>query len=257
MACIKYLGTTLSLLASFAVYVAAHQATQTINFAAVQSPLLVGRQNSGCIPNTYMCSTSLGQAFNGFCCEVGYTCSLDAAGNPACCPPGFVSACCSRATTPLDTIADFIHLPYRAVCTGTAPSTAPAPTAAAVSYVPNPYFPFPYIPTVFANSAACASAVGQCSQNYGACVTALQGNGGFGVTVVVNGGSTVAAASAANVGTAATSICSSLSTQACSAAQTAQCAQFGNAGKRPNPTAACVAGLAAGVGVGVAVAGVW
>ncbi|OHE91759.1 hypothetical protein CORC01_12933 [Colletotrichum orchidophilum] len=142
----------------------------------------------------------------------------------------------------------------RAVCTGTAPTTAP--TATAVSYVPNAYFPFPYIATSL-DRGECSSALSQCSRNYQSCVTQLDGNAGFGVTVVIpGGGGTTVAATRPDVGTSATPICSSLSSQACYGLSNDQCAQSTtvngvviNAAARP--TAACVARLAAGLGIAV------
>jgi hypothetical protein len=88
-------------------------------------------------------------------------------------------------------------------------------------------------------------------------VTDLQSNAGYGVTVVVNGETTVAAASAPNVGVSATSICSSLSTVACGNVQSTQCAQYGNAAnmaRGPLSTAVQVAWLAAGVGAALVAA---
>lgn len=139
---------------------------------------------------------------------------------------------------------------YRIVCTGAAPATFVAPTAAptAVSFVPNQYFSFPYISTAFANSAACTSAVSQCSRNYDMCTSGLQGQAGFGVTVVVGGGSggtTVANQGGVNLGpSSATSICASLSSKACFNIQSSSCTQTGgggfvvgtgNAAVRPTP----------------------
>ncbi|GKT39946.1 uncharacterized protein ColSpa_00127 [Colletotrichum spaethianum] len=143
----------------------------------------------------------------------------------------------------------------RAVCTGTAPTTAPS-AATAVSYVSNEYFPFPYIATSL-DRGECSSAVSQCSRNYQSCVTQLDGNSGFGVTVIVpGGGGTTVAATRPDVGSSATPICSSLSSRACYGLENDQCAQSTtvngvviNAAARP--TAACIAGIAAGVGVAV------
>jgi hypothetical protein len=113
----------------------------------------------------------------------------------------------------------------RAVCTGTAPAVAPT---AAASYVPNPYFSFPYAPATFTNSRACSSVLSQCSQNYGACVTQLQGGNRFPVTVaVLGGGGTTVSADQISAGTSATAICSSLSSLACPSFQDSQCTQFG------------------------------
>ncbi|RDA85138.1 hypothetical protein CP532_1567 [Ophiocordyceps camponoti-leonardi (nom. inval.)] len=95
------------------------------------------------------------------CCQNGQTCALDAHNSPACCPAG-------------------------AVCTGTAPASPP-PTAA-VSYVPNQFFSYPYAATSFDNSASCASAIHACSSNYDACVTGLQRDAAYAVTVNVPGG---------------------------------------------------------------------
>ncbi|POR35388.1 Uncharacterized protein TPAR_04391 [Tolypocladium paradoxum] len=171
-------------------------------YAPAATPLLFARAQ--CPANTFPCPASLGPAFNGVCCQNGQTCALDAKNDPACCPSG-------------------------AVCTGTAPATPPAggPTPV-VSYVPNPYFSFPYAATTFGNSASCASAVKACSSNYNACVTGLQGSGGYGVTIdVPGGGGTTVGGTARNLGPSATSICSSLSSQACSKLEATKCESFG------------------------------
>ncbi|KAK2026992.1 hypothetical protein LX32DRAFT_457636 [Colletotrichum zoysiae] len=201
----------------------------TSAYIAGGSPLQLFRRQD-CPAGTSMCSDSLGTNFEGVCCAIGQLCELDDNNRPACCPQG-------------------------AVCTGTAPTTAPnAPTA--VSYVPNEYFPFPYIATSL-DRGECSSAVSQCSRNYQSCVTQLDGNSGFGVTVVVpGGGGTTVAATRPDVGTSATPICSSLSSRACYGLENDQCSQSTtvngviiNAASRP--TAACMAGVAAGVGVAI------
>ncbi|KAF4777966.1 hypothetical protein HER10_EVM0010900 [Colletotrichum scovillei] len=192
------------------------------------APLQLFRRQD-CPAGTSKCSDSLGAAFDGICCATGQVCELDDNNRPACCPSG-------------------------AVCTGTAPTTVP--TATAVSYVPNAYFPFPYIATSL-DRGECSSALSQCSRNYQSCVTQLDGNAGFGVTVIVpGGGGTTVAATRPDVGTSATPICSSLSSQACYGLNNDQCAQSTtvngvviNAAARP--TAACVAKLAAGLGIAV------
>ena len=99
-----------------------------------------------------------------------------------------------------------------------------------VSYVPNSYFSFPYAVTSFDNSAACASAVTACSENFDICTANLggQGKGAFGVTIQVPGGGGVTVGgSAQSLGPSATSICSSLSSEACSALETTQCSTLG------------------------------
>lgn len=71
--------------------------------------------------------------------------------------------------------------------------------------------------TSFENSAACASAVEACSENFDVC-TARLGDGGDGlaVTIEVPGGGGVTITDAANnVGASGSSICSSLSSEAC------------------------------------------
>ncbi|TDZ22132.1 hypothetical protein Cob_v005216 [Colletotrichum orbiculare MAFF 240422] len=181
-----------------------------------------------CIAGTYLCSDSLGAAFDGICCATGQVCQLDNSNRPACCPSG-------------------------AICTGAAPTTAPsAPTA--VSYVPNEFFPFPFVAATL-DRDECSSAVSQCSRNYQSCVTQLQGDAGFGVTVVVpGGGGTTVAATRPDVGPSATPICSSLSSRACHDLAYDQCAQSTTVNgvvvnDAARPTAACVAGIVAGVGI--------
>ncbi|KAL3961583.1 hypothetical protein ACCO45_003106 [Purpureocillium lilacinum] len=150
------------------------------------------------------CPTSLGAAFKDICCQNGQTCALDANNSPACCPSG-------------------------AVCTGTAPASAPTGGATApVSYVENPYFSFPYAPTTFSNSASCAAATRACSSNYNACVTGLQGSGGYGVTInVPGGGGTTVAGAGSNLGASATPLCSSLSSKACAKLDATKCDSYG------------------------------
>ncbi|KAI2616564.1 hypothetical protein GGR54DRAFT_231340 [Hypoxylon sp. NC1633] len=194
----------------------------------------VQRRQVNCPANYFSCEDR-GAVFAGTCCQNGQMCALDAHSQAACCP-----------TT--------------ATCTGVAP-TGPTPT---VSYVSNTYFSFPYIQTSFANSVACSSALSQCSRNYQACVSdlAVAGGAGYGVTVVVPGGGgvTVAATQATGLPSAtATSVCSSLSSEACYNLQSSQCTQggtsvgfiIGTGNLAARPTAACVAGVIAGVGLGL------
>lgn len=97
--------------------------------------------------------------------------------------------------------------------------------------MPNSYFSFPYAVTSFDNSAACASAVTACSENFDACTANLGGGsqGGFGVTIEVPGGGGVTVGgSVQSLGPSATSICSSLSSEACSAVQATHCGSFGD-----------------------------
>ncbi|KAI1107672.1 hypothetical protein F4804DRAFT_296735 [Jackrogersella minutella] len=186
-------------------------------------------------PADYFSCEDRGAAFAGTCCENGQQCALDAHNEAACCPTS-------------------------ATCTGVAPS-GPTPS---VSFVSNTYFQFPYIQTSFANSVACTSALNQCSSNYVACVSDLAGTAGagYGVTIVVpgGGGTTVAATTGTALPSAtATSVCSSLSSEACYNLQTSQCTQAGETGgfiigtgnAAPRPTAACMAGVIAGVGLGL------
>ncbi|KAF9869816.1 hypothetical protein CkaCkLH20_12733 [Colletotrichum karsti] len=201
--------------------------TRTPTAAYLAGGALLSRRQD-CPAGTNLCSSSLGEDFDGICCASGQVCGYDDSNRPACCPSG-------------------------AVCTGTAPTTAPAaPTA--VSYVPNQYFPFPFI-AMSLDRGECSDAVQQCSRNYESCVTQLNGDAGFGVTVAVpGGGGTTVAATRPDVGTSATPICSSLSSQACHGINNDQCSQtttvsgvFINAAARP--TAACIASIAAGVGI--------
>ncbi|KAI1415667.1 hypothetical protein F5Y13DRAFT_156530 [Hypoxylon sp. FL1857] len=184
-------------------------------------------------PANYFSCEDRGAAFAGTCCENGQLCALDAHSQAACCP-----------TT--------------ATCTGVAPTG----TTPAASFVSNTYFSFPYIPTSFANSVACTSALNQCSSNYEACVSELAGTAGagYGVTIVVpgGGGTTVAATQGTALPSAtATSVCSSLSSEACYNLQSSQCTQAGTTGgfyigtgnDAARPTAACMAGVIAGVGL--------
>ncbi|KAI1638167.1 hypothetical protein F4809DRAFT_272401 [Biscogniauxia mediterranea] len=203
-----------------------------LQFVDISEYSAVQRRALDC-PADYFSCEDQGAAFANTCCENGQLCSLDAQQQPACCP-----------TT--------------ATCTGVAPTT----TTAAPSFVSNSYFSFPYIATSFPNTVACSSALSQCSRNYLACVTGLAGNGGgYGVTIVVpgGGGTTVAPTRATVPSATATSVCSSLSSEACYNIQTGVCAQagttagftIGGANGAPRPTAACMAGVVAGVGMGL------
>jgi hypothetical protein len=146
----------------------------------------------------------------------------------------------------------------RATCTGVAPGGGPTPTA---SYVSNAYFAFPVIPTSFSNAAACSSALTDCSENGKACVSALAGgNAGYGVTIQVpgQGGTTVAQAQTTLPSATATAICSTLSLQGCHGLSNGLCHAgtqkgftIGTANAAPRPTAACMAGVIAGVGLGI------
>jgi len=212
---------------------------------------LLGRQtspppSSACLANFFPCDPQ-GSAFSGACCQIGQTCSLDAAGRAACCPAG-------------------------AFCTGTAPGQFTYPTGApAVSYVPNAYFSFPYAPTAFAGPPACSAALSQCAANAAACVTQLAngavaagGGGGYAVTVIVPGGGGVTVRPAATVSlgsVSASAVCSSLRNVACFNLQDATCTPgshgvfFVGSNNPAAPTAApcmLLAGaVAAGVGLGV------
>ncbi len=89
------------------------------------------------------------------------------------------------------------------------PSTA---TVTAASYVPNAYFSFPYAATYLANAGYCSAAISQCSANYAACTSQLEGQGGgagYAVTILVpgGGGTTVAGGGATYNAASATSIC--------------------------------------------------
>ncbi|KAI0399675.1 hypothetical protein F4802DRAFT_539885 [Xylaria palmicola] len=184
-------------------------------------------------PANYFSCEDRGEQFQGACCENGQECSLDAQKNAACCP-----------TT--------------ATCTGVAPGGGPTATA---SYVSNSYFAFPIIPTSFRNAAACTTALRDCSDNYDACVEGLQGgNGGYGVTIQVpgSGGTTVAQVQTTLPSATATSVCSTLSLQACHGLSNGLCRAgtqggitVGSENAAPRPTAACMAGVMAGVGLGI------
>ncbi|KAI8629119.1 hypothetical protein F5Y19DRAFT_475678 [Xylariaceae sp. FL1651] len=191
----------------------------------------IHRRDVMCPANYFSCENQ-GEQFVGTCCENGQVCSLDAHQSAACCP-----------TT--------------ATCTGVVPA-GPTPVA---SYVSNTYFAFPIIPTSFSNVAACSAALNDCTQNYNACVLDLVGSsGGYGVTIQVpgGGGTTVAPVQAAIPTATATSVCSSLSLAGCHGLSDGVCHAgtqngftVGSANGAPRPTAACMAGVIAGVGLGI------
>ncbi|KAI1175399.1 hypothetical protein F4777DRAFT_332475 [Nemania sp. FL0916] len=186
-------------------------------------------------PADYFSCEDKGPQFKGACCETGQVCSLDAYQSAACCPTS-------------------------ATCTGVAPGGGPT---AMPSYISNPYFTFPVIPTSFSNVAACTTALRDCSGNYNACLKDLGGGGtgaGYGVTIQVPGvgGTTVAQAQTTLAAATATSVCSSLSLAACHGLSNGLCSAgtqggftIGSANSAPRPTAACMAGVLAGVGLGI------
>lgn len=130
--------------------------------------------------------------------------------------------------------------------------------------MPNEYFPFPYIPLLM-EQEECYSAVRQCSSNYDTCVTELQGGSGNGngVTIVVPGGGgagTTIVGDRPDIGSSATPVCSSLSSRACYDISDGDCAQpttkngfviESDSAARPT-SAPRIVGVAAGVGMGVA-----
>lgn len=142
---------------------------------------------------------------------------------------------------------------YRAVCTGTAPSQPGANPTQATSFVQNDYFSFPFAMTSFDNSAACASAIGACSDNFNVCTARLGGAGdGLAVTIEVPGGGGVTVTGAAsNVGTSAPSICSSLSSEACNHLAATPCELYnddsGSGRTRGSFTSLAVLAIAGGV----------
>lgn len=108
----------------------------------------------------------------------------------------------------------------------------------------------------------CSSALSQCSENYDTCVTELEGGSGNAVTIVVPGaGGTTVAGDRPNLGTSATSVCSSLSSQACYQLASSDCdgpttvngvvIESDSAARPTSPPR--LMGVAAGVGMGVAV----
>ncbi|KAI0100651.1 hypothetical protein GGR51DRAFT_532066 [Nemania sp. FL0031] len=200
--------------------------TDLLDFFPIQQREVV------CPANYFSCEDQ-GTQFNGACCENGQVCSLDAQQSAACCPTS-------------------------ATCTGVAPGGGPTATA---SYLSNSYFAFPVIPTSFSNAAACTTALRDCTDNYDACVEALEGaDAGYGVTIQVpgSGGTTVAQARTTLPSATATSVCSTLSLEACHGLSNGLCRAgtqggftVGSANRAPRPTAACMAGVIAGVGVGI------
>ncbi|KAI2629388.1 hypothetical protein GGS21DRAFT_525979 [Xylaria nigripes] len=205
---------------------------EPLGYSEVVHFLAVFQKDVICPANFFSCEDK-GEQFEGACCENGQTCSLDAHQGAACCP-----------TT--------------ATCTGVAPGIQPTKTA---SYVSNSYFAFPIIPTSFSNPAACTAALRDCTQNYNACVAGLTGgNTGYGVTIQVPGmpGTTVAQAQIALPSVSATAVCSTLSLEGCHGLSNGLCHAgtqggftVGSANGGPRPTAACMAGVVAGVGLGI------
>ncbi|KAI1814643.1 hypothetical protein GGS20DRAFT_547815 [Poronia punctata] len=192
----------------------------------------IHRRDVTCPANYFSCEDR-GEQFAGACCENGQKCSLDAHQSAACCPES-------------------------ATCTGVAPGGGPTATA---SFVSNSYYPFPIVPTSYKNTAACISAVNDCRDNYSACVSGLTAGGGnHGVTIEVPGagGTTVAQVQTHLPSATATEVCSTLSLQACHGLSGGLChvgshgaITVGTENAAPRQTAACVAGVIAGVGLGI------
>ncbi|KAF4968208.1 hypothetical protein FZEAL_10417 [Fusarium zealandicum] len=195
-------------------------ATTTATYVPAASHIF--RRQETCPTNMVQCSEELGEKFNGICCQQGQTCALDADEEPACCPSG-------------------------AVCTGTAPASAPTGTAP-VSYVPNSYFAFPYAATTFSNEGACSSAIDACSENYDRCVNFLEDGGQYGVTIVVpDGGGTTVEGGGQALGPSATEVCSSLSSRACDSLGNDTCSDYGSVASTTNKIGFWWAGIGAAV----------
>ncbi|KAK5634757.1 hypothetical protein RRF57_010470 [Xylaria bambusicola] len=88
----------------------------------------------------------------------------------------------------------------------------------------------------------------------------MRGNAGYGVTIQVPGaaGTTVMQAGTTLPSATATSVCSALSLQACHGLSNGLCHAgtqggftIGSQNGAPRPTAACMAGVIAGVGLGI------
>ncbi|KAI0391615.1 hypothetical protein F5Y17DRAFT_439793 [Xylariaceae sp. FL0594] len=195
------------------------------------SILLRMREESWCPTNYYSCDDQ-GEQFIGACCQNDQKCALDAHQSAACCPA-------------------------EATCTG----VAPAKPTMTPTYVSNAYFPFPIVPTSFANPADCSSYLSDCHKNYDACVSGLAGGrAGYGVTIEVPGATTVAQVQTSLPSATVTEVCSTLSLQACHGLSGGAC-HAGTHGAivvgtatnnaAPRPTAACMAGVIAGVGLGI------
>ncbi|KAI9732477.1 MAG: hypothetical protein M1818_007515 [Claussenomyces sp. TS43310] len=176
------------------------------------------------------CSTLAAQ-YAGVCCATSAICSLDSAGNAACCPLGSVCTGTINPNTANSATSTTTSATATTTSAGSPATTATGEGTASASFVPNSFFPFPYLAAAtLTDAAACAAARSTCAADYDTCTTDLQG-GAFGVTIQAPAGAgvTVAAPSTAlNLGPAsATSICSSLSSVACAGLQGSPCASGG------------------------------
>ena len=220
-----------------------------LSATAISIPHELKRQFAGGCPAQHNRCTQAG--FGAACCTQGSFCTTDAARMVACCPNG-------------------------ATCTGTIGGAAnptsngfnPPATTAPISIVSNPYFPFPIIATNFpGGSTQCQTALTACQNNYNVCTSFLTAGsgGGFAVTInAPNGGGVTQAATATRLASAeAVSICQSLRNAACwNLSDAAQCTVFGpgtggtfvagNVAPRATAAVGCVAGMMAGLGIGIA-----
>lgn len=240
-------------------YTENHVTILSTNDTSIAAELKRQLGSGGCPAQFNPC---LQNGYGGACCIQGSFCTTDGARKVACCPNG--ATCTGTLGGAFAPNTDVFGSPTPTTAFG-----VPAATAQ-VTLLPNAYFPFPIIPTTYPEgSTACEKALTACQNNYAACTSILQGGGAaFGVTVVApNGGGVTQAATAQNLAPAqATSVCQSLSAQACHGlTNDAQCAQFGagsggsfiagatgNAAARATAAVGCMAGMVAGLGIGIA-----
>jgi hypothetical protein len=203
-------------------------------FGLPEDALLVKRQ--GCQAGLDSCS---GLGANNICCPSETTCTLDQAGQVACCSVGVactgtIDGSFTESTASLSTTGGAVG--------GTTTTTGGVVSITGVggggSTVPNSYYPFIYAPTSFPDADQCSSAFTSCQAASTACFTSLAGANGVTVGGVDGGGITVQGVSG-TILSAASSICSSLSSVGCSnLQQVSQCTIFGSgSGVTPTTTA--------------------
>ncbi|KAI9853809.1 MAG: hypothetical protein M1824_000877 [Vezdaea acicularis] len=246
------------------------------------TPLALLLRRQAC-PSAYSACTILNVA--GACCQSGTVCSLDGAGNVACCPSNAIcsgtitktsapSSSSSASLVPTTTTSTSLPSSGPTQSTGpggiflnpssTLPNTNPTATAqatgaagaAGATTIQNAYnFPFLALPTSFPNPSACSSGYSSCTSQYSLCLASL-GGGANPVTVTGGGASIGIPGATGTLGTAASSVCSSLSSEACRGLQPGVCTAFTGSATASGGLAGSGASLGPRAG-GWSVLGVW
>ena len=195
-----------------------------------------------CGPNLQSCSFLSRPGAGSACCATNAVCTLDNAGNVACCPEG---AFCTGTLSSVPATVAITTSTQTGATIITPVVTGSAPTYTVGQYINNAYFGFPVLwlqGAQFPDANQCAAAYQTCDSYYTACTNALQSGqqvpAGYGVTVSAPGGGFTAGVGGGVVTVgpqpveSATSICGSLRAVGCPG----QGATCGGAQPTPTPT---------------------